>query len=137
MKQSVESTMDTDNPISKTNNVSVKSTADLEESSSSVNDPSNRANSNRLRHSRLMADRSLFSTLQEEIKDKTEENNKLLSNYNKQLKKADTKEQKLEITASIKQVKQQNLDLKVKMKEVTLKLKTIQKLLEQSEKKKK
>jgi len=115
---------------------SVKSTADLEEPASPGKDKSNLGSSNKLRHSRLLADKALFSTLLEEIEGKIEGNEKRIDSYGKQLKKADTKEEKTKITASVKQVKQQNLDLKGKMKEVKIKLKTIQKLLDQSEQKK-
>jgi len=115
----------------------VKSTADLEEPSSTSKDQSNQGSGNKLRHSRLLADKALFSTLLEEIEGKTEGNQKRIDSYGNQLKKTANKEEKTQITASIKQVKQQNLDLKLKMKDVKLKLKTIQKLLDQSELKKK
>jgi hypothetical protein len=114
----------------------VKSTADLEEPSATDKDKLNLGSINKLRHSRLLADKVLFSTLLGEMEGKIEENEKRIDSYGKQLKKADTKEEKTKITASVKQVKQQNLDLKGKIKEVKIKLKTIQKLLDQSEQKK-
>ncbi len=115
---------------------SIKSTADLAE----ILPPSKeqlQSNINDVKHARLMVDNSQFSILLEEIEGKIDGNSKLINTYVKELKKADTKEQKAEIAASIKQLKQQNMELKVKMREAKFKLKTIQKLLDQSEKKKK
>jgi len=123
-----------DDTIKKTS--TVKSTADLAETTL-PNKEQLQANSNAFKHARLMVDNAQFSTLLEEIEGKIENNNKLIKSYSKQLKKADTKEQKAETTSSIKQIKQQNAELKVKMRETKFKLKTIQKLLDQSEKKKK
>lgn len=113
----------------------VKSTADLEETIPSATKQQNQFNSNALRHSRLVVDKTLFSTLLEEVESKIKVNEKQLKSSKRELKNEVIKEEKVQINASIKQLRQQNLELKIKMRDTKSKLRTIQRLIEQSEKK--
>jgi hypothetical protein len=115
-----------------------KSTADLEENTPSVsNKEPNQPTANSLRHSRLLADKTLFSTLLNEVEGKIKTNEKELKSEKKELskdikKKTITKEEKTTASNSIKDLRQQNLDLKIKLRDIKTKLRTIEKLLEQS-----
>jgi len=103
----------------------VKSTADLEDL---PQQQTNQTYNGAIKHSRLDIDNVLFSLLVDDLKEKTTLNNEQIKEYTGKLKRAGTKEEKAEITASIKEVRQQITELQEKTKEAKLKLKNIQKL---------
>ena len=84
---------------------------------------------------RLDVDFVLFSLLKVDLKRKMESNREQLKDYNSMLKSKPNREQKMEIQASIKEIKQQKGELLAQSKDTKIKLKKIQKRLNENRKK--
>ena len=122
----------------KVNNV-VKSTADLnatEDAGSQIKHEIVNIKSDKEKKStRLDVDYVLFSLLREDLKRKMESNREQLKEYNQMFKNNTDKENKTEITASIKEIKQQKAELLNQTKDTKIKLKRIKKRLNENRKK--
>jgi hypothetical protein len=120
-------------------NVVVKSTADLniiDENAAQIKHDIVPIKSEKEKNAtRLDVDFVLFSLLKEDLKRKMESNREQLKDYNSMLKSKPNKEQKMEIQASIKEIKQQKGELLALTKDTKIKLKKIQKRLNEARKK--
>ena len=117
----------------------VKSTADLntnEDAASPIKHEIVDIKSDKEKNStRLDVDYVLFSLLREDLKRKMESNREQLKEYNAMLKNNIDKEKKADISASIKEIKEQKTELLNKTKDTKIKLKRIQKRLNENRKK--
>lgn len=84
---------------------------------------------------RLDVDYVLFSLLKEDLKRKTEYNREQLKEYNFMYKNNTDKEKRADIAASIKEIKEQKIELLNMTKDTKIKLKRIQKRLNENRKK--
>jgi hypothetical protein len=106
----------------------LKSTADLEAPEAIV------STADAGTHSRLDLDKVLFSLLTVDLKAQVVYNNELIKEYNAKLKKTKNINERESLTTSIKELKQQNIDLQSKTKEARLKLKVIQQTIAKNKK---
>lgn len=84
---------------------------------------------------RLDVDFVLFTLLKEDLKRKTEYNREQLKEYNFMYKNNTDKEKRADIAASIKEIKEQKVELLNKTKDTKIKLKRIQKRLNENRRK--